>query len=94
MAKLTNAAVSSLGLLFLLLLGTPKDGPAQTKMRMVKVAEDVYMMQHPQGSSNSTFVVTPGGVLVFDTDIRTADQTLAAIRSLTDKKVRYIITSH
>jgi glyoxylase-like metal-dependent hydrolase (beta-lactamase superfamily II) len=90
MAKLT---ISSLGLL-LLLLGTAKDGLAQAKMKMVKVAEDVYMMQHPQGSSNSTFVITPEGVVVFDTDIRTADQTLAAIRSLTDKKVRYIITSH
>ena len=36
-----------------------------------KIAEDVYTMQHPLGSSNSTFVVTPDGVLVFDADIRT-----------------------
>lgn len=64
------------------------------KMELVKVTEGVYVMQHPQGSSNSSFVITTDGVVVFDTDIRTADQTLAAIRKLTDKKVRYLISSH
>jgi cyclase len=39
-------------------------------------------------------VVTPDGVLVFDADIRTADQTMAAIRKTTDKKVRYVVISH
>ncbi|MGH7773857.1 MAG: MBL fold metallo-hydrolase [Candidatus Binatia bacterium] len=67
---------------------------AQDKMTMVKVADDVYMMENSRGSSNSTFVITEEGVVVFDTDIRTADQTLAAIRKLTDKKVRYLISSH
>ncbi len=67
---------------------------AQTKMELIKLAEDVYFMQHPQGSSNSVFVVTPEGVLVFDSDIRTADQTLAAIRRVTDKKIRYLVSSH
>jgi glyoxylase-like metal-dependent hydrolase (beta-lactamase superfamily II) len=32
--------------------------------------------------------------VVFDADVRTADQVLAGIRKLTDKKVRYLITSH
>lgn len=63
-------------------------------MEMKKLAPDVYMMQHPKGSSNSTFVVTPDGVLVFDADIRTADQTMAAIRKTTDKKVKYVVISH
>jgi glyoxylase-like metal-dependent hydrolase (beta-lactamase superfamily II) len=31
---------------------------------------------------------------VFDADIRTADQTMAAIRKTTDKKVRYVVISH
>jgi glyoxylase-like metal-dependent hydrolase (beta-lactamase superfamily II) len=67
---------------------------AQDKMNLVKVAENVYMMENSRGSSNSTFIITDEGVVVFDTDIRTSDQTLAAIQKLTDKKVRYIITSH
>lgn len=63
-------------------------------MEIKKIAPDVYTMQHPFGSSNATFVVTPDGVLVFDADIRTADQTMAAIRKTTDKKVRYVVISH
>ena len=67
-------------------------GPA--RMEMKKIAEDVYFLENSRGSSNAVFVVTPDGVLVFDADIRTADQVLAAIRKITDKKVRYIVTSH
>jgi cyclase len=63
-------------------------------MELRNIAPDVYTMQHPFGSSNSTFVVTPDGVLVFDADIRTGAQTMAAIRKTTDKKVRYVVISH
>src|SRR5215475_85820 len=66
----------------------------QVKMTMSKLADDVYFMHNSAGSSNSVFFITSDGVLVFDFDIRTADQTLAAIRKLTDKKVRYLISSH
>ena len=64
------------------------------QMEQIKVAPDVYTMQHPFGSSNATFVVTPDGVVVFDADIRTANQTFAAIRKTTDKKVKYVVISH
>jgi glyoxylase-like metal-dependent hydrolase (beta-lactamase superfamily II) len=64
------------------------------RMTLKKIAEDVYFMENSRGSSNAVFVVTPDGVLVFDADLRTADQVLAAIRKTTDKKVRYIVTSH
>jgi cyclase len=64
------------------------------RMTMQKIAEDVYFLENSRGSSNAVFVVTPDGVLVFDADLRTADQVLAAIRKTTDKKVRYIVTSH
>jgi cyclase len=76
---------------------TPTPASAQfvpPTMELRKIAPDVYTMQHPFGSSNASFVVTPDGVLVFDADIRTADQTMAAIRKTTDKKVRYVVISH
>jgi cyclase len=63
-------------------------------MTQRKIADDVYMMQHPFGASNSSFVVTPDGVLVFDADIRSADQVMAAIRRTTDKKIKYLVISH
>lgn len=67
---------------------------AQVKMTPVKVAEGVYMFEHSRGSGNSTVVITDDGVLVFDFHIENADQTLAGIRKLTDKKVKYLISSH
>ena len=64
------------------------------RMTMQKIAEDVYFLENSRGSSNAVFIVTSDGVLLFDADIRSADQVLAAIRKVTDKKVRYIVTSH
>ena len=59
-----------------------------------KIADNVYTMVNDRGSSNATFFITPDGVLVFDADLKTGDQVLAAIRKLTDKKVKYLVTSH
>jgi cyclase len=67
---------------------------APVKMTPVKVADGVYMFEHSQGSGNSTVVITDEGVVVFDFHIANADQTLAGIRKLTDKKVKYLISSH
>ena len=64
------------------------------RMELVEVADDVYVLQHPAGSSNSVFVVTEEGVVVFDADIRTADQVLQAIRRTTDRRIRLMIISH
>lgn len=59
-----------------------------------QVAEGVFMMENPTGSGNAGFVITSEGVLVYDADVRNADQTLAFIRKQTDKKVRYVVISH
>jgi cyclase len=64
------------------------------RMTPVKVTDGVYMFEHSQGSGNSTVVITNDGVVVLDFHIDNADQTLAGIRKLTDKKVKYLITSH
>lgn len=80
--------------LALAFLTLPAIAGAQAKMAMKQLGDNVYFMENPTGSSNATFVVTNDGVLVFDFDVRTADQTLAAIRKLTDKKIKYIISSH
>ena len=66
----------------------------QPRMELRQIADGVYVMQHPTGRSNATFVVTDEGVLVFDADTRTGDQVLEAIRRTTDKKVRYVVISH
>ena len=67
---------------------------APVRMTPVKITDNVYILQHSQGSGNSTVVFTEEGVVVLDFHIDNADQTLAFIRKTTDKKVRYLITSH
>jgi len=79
-----------LGLVWLLSIAAA----APVRMTPVKIADNVYMLQHSQGSGNSTVVFTDDGVLVFDFHIDNADQTLAFIRKQTDKKAKYLISSH
>ncbi|HWO42036.1 MAG TPA: MBL fold metallo-hydrolase [Candidatus Eisenbacteria bacterium] len=67
---------------------------APEKMTPVKVTDGVYMFENSRGSGNSTVVITEDGVLVLDFHIANADQTLAGIRKLTDKKVKYLVSSH
>ena len=67
---------------------------APEQMTPVKVTDGVYMFENSRGASNSTAVITDEGVLVLDFTISNADQTLAGIRTLTDKKIRYLISSH
>jgi len=81
-----------LALLFVWSLTTAASTP--DRMTPVKITDGVYMLQHSRGSGNSTAVFTSDGVLVFDFAIDNADQTLAFIRKQTDKKVKYLISSH
>jgi cyclase len=81
------------GLAFAAIVALAAPASADTMVQH-KIADDVYFMQNDRGSSNAVFFVTPDGVLVFDADLKTADQVLAAIRKLTDKKVKYLLTSH
>ena len=83
-----------LAALFTLVWCMTTGASAPVRMTPVKIADNVYMLQHSQGSGNSTVIFTDQGVVVFDFHIDNADQTLAFIRKTTDKKVKYLITSH
>ncbi len=73
---------------------TPPAAAQGVQMELREITDDVYVLQHPLGSSNSIFIVTGEGVVVYDADIRTADQVFAAIRRTTDQPIRYLIISH
>src|SRR5579864_5077667 len=91
---LTRVAGTRTGLLLLASLVAGVLGAQEPKMNMVKIADDVYTMVEAGGSSNSTFIITSDGVVVFDHYVTESYQTLAAIRKLTDKKVKYLFSSH
>jgi glyoxylase-like metal-dependent hydrolase (beta-lactamase superfamily II) len=80
--------------LFILVWCLSIGASAPEQMRPVKIADGVYMFENTSGTSNATVVITDEGVVVFDFNILTADQVLAGLRKLTDKKVRYLISSH
>ncbi len=78
------------GLLCVTVFSSPISGQGQDVRHTMQIATDVYTFTG--GGSNSSFVVTPEGVLVFDADIRNDD--LASIRKVTDKKIVYLLSSH
>ncbi len=88
------AAAFGIAVIGMLAGSTSLSAGQAARMELRKIADNVYVMQHPTGSSNSMFVVTDEGVVVWDGDIRTSDQVFAAIRRTTDKKIRYHIVSH
>jgi glyoxylase-like metal-dependent hydrolase (beta-lactamase superfamily II) len=83
-----------LALFALWLFATGAAARNSEEMRPVKIADGVYMFENTSGTSNATVVITDEGVLVFDFNILTADQVAAGIKKLTNKKVRYLISSH
>jgi glyoxylase-like metal-dependent hydrolase (beta-lactamase superfamily II) len=67
---------------------------APDKLTPVKVTEGIFMLEQSRGSGNSTVIFTDEGVVVFDFHIETADQIVSFIRKATDKKIKYLISSH
>jgi len=60
-----------------------------------KIAEGVYQVNGGQGS-NSGVIVGENGVLVIDAKMNEAsvDQTIEAIKNVTDKPIRYLVNTH
>jgi glyoxylase-like metal-dependent hydrolase (beta-lactamase superfamily II) len=85
----------------LLLLAVPRDGSDRAAPVRTQIASGVYLFQTaPYGDvgldGNAVAIVTPDGVLVFDTNgtPAAAAAVLREIRSLTDRPVRFIVNSH
>jgi len=72
--------------------------PQQTQgPQLQKIGENLYAyISDNDGSANSTFLVTPEGILVVDTGINPheAQKLVAAIRSISRQPIRYIINTH
>jgi len=73
----------------------------QAKFDVVKLAEGVYaaVRRDPPGfavESNSLFIIGDDGVIVVDaqSNLAATRETLAALRKLTDKPVRYVVNTH
>jgi len=66
---------------------------ADAQIHILPVSGNIYMLVGPIG--NSTIQIGDDGVLIIDTQFAAlSDRILAAIATLTDKPVRYIINTH
>ena len=77
--------------------------PAAPPPRLVKVADDLYVIQNAnhtvaeigQNGGNVTIIVTTEGVILVDSKFeRMHDDIMAKVKSVTDKPVRYMVLSH
>jgi glyoxylase-like metal-dependent hydrolase (beta-lactamase superfamily II) len=88
-------------LLLLAILLTASISNAQPRFKIVKVAKGVYaaIRTEPPGltvNANSVFIINDSDVVVVDTTLTpgTARETIAALRQLTNKPVKYVINTH
>src|ERR1043165_9914541 len=96
--------IKSLELVCLFALLTLSTHAAQSKpakFDVVKLAEGVYAVvrKDPPGfavESNSLFIIGDDGVIVVDaqSNAATTRETLAALRTLTDKPVKFVVNTH
>ncbi len=93
-----RACIPSVGLLLLGLLAPVVPAFAQSPdFDVTQVAPGVYaMIAKPGIASNGAFIVNQDDVVVVDTHLRPswARETIAEIRKVTNKPVRYIINTH
>jgi cyclase len=80
-----------------------QQGPAAPAPRLIKVADDVYVIQNAnhtvaeigQNGGNVSVVVTRDGVILVDSKFeRMHDDIMAKVKSVTDRPVRYLVLTH
>jgi cyclase len=86
-------------LVALLLLPRTGNGQADSfqgvELDIVPVAGSVYMVQRPGGGGNVGVMVGPDGVLLVDSLFAPlADRLVAAVKSVTDSEIRFLLNTH
>ena len=80
-----------------------QQGPEAPAPRLIKVADDVYVIQNAnhtvaeigQNGGNVSVIVTREGVILVDSKFeRMHDDIMAKVRSVTDRPVRYLVLTH
>jgi glyoxylase-like metal-dependent hydrolase (beta-lactamase superfamily II) len=71
----------------------PRIDFATAQLQTHKIADDLYTIEGPGGTM--LVLVTPDGLLVVDSEyVQMADKTLAAVKQLSDKPVRFLVNTH
>lgn len=82
----------------LILFGTHLHGQqrtAPTKFETVKVKDDLYVLYNPGAPGNLTALITDEGVVLVDAkDPQDYDNVVAAVKTISNQPIRYVINTH
>ncbi len=74
---------------------TQQGGPPPSRLSLVKIKDDLYVIHNDFVPGNSTALITNDGVILvddkFDSDY---DGIMAQLKKVTDKPVKYVINTH
>jgi cyclase len=86
-------AVAVFALAALPAFSQPRIDFATAQLQSHKIAEDFYTIDGPGGTM--CVLVTASGLLVVDSEyVQMADKTLAAVKQLSDKPIRFLVNTH
>lgn len=99
MSNLRRLFTTPLALVSLLTVTSPVIGQANqfagVELSVIPVAGNVYMIQRPGGGGNIGAFVGPEGVLLVDSLFAPlSDRLIAAVKSVTDQDIRFLINTH
>jgi cyclase len=74
---------------------TQQGGPPPSKLDLVKIKDDLYVIHNDYVPGNSTALITNDGVILVDDKFETDyDGILAQLKKVTPKPVKYVINTH
>ena len=74
---------------------TQQGGPPPSKLDLVKVKDDIYVIHNDFVPGNSTALITNDGVILVDDKFEVDyDGILAQLKKVTSKPVKYVINTH
>ena len=70
-------------------------GSEPSKLELIKLADDVYVIHNDYVPGNTTAVITNEGVILVDDKFEIdADNIVALLKTVTNQPIRYVINSH
>jgi glyoxylase-like metal-dependent hydrolase (beta-lactamase superfamily II) len=96
---MNNPIRSTLGVLILGCLAAPcanaQFGTEPAKVSLVKVRDDVYVIQNDFAPGNATALITDEGVILVDDKFEVDhDNVVAMLKTVTSQPVKYVINTH
>jgi cyclase len=93
--KMSLALAAGIGAAFLSMSASAQFGGEPSKLDLVKVQDDVYVIHNELVPGNTTAVITDDGVLMVDNKFPVDyPNIMRLLRTVTDQPVKYVVNTH